>query len=196
MDGRLLHGRGHGQEAQAQEVNAKYFWLDLETLGLDPDTDPIIEYAFQITDKDLNTLATGGSIVQCPYLESALQQTDAFVIHMHTKNGLLAALREGAGDTGHNAYQIICDTVMAYTWDLGKPVFAGSTVHFDRTFLACQWSMPVEKLFHHRHYDVSSLKLERCDTLGREFAKGNAHRAMDDIVESLAQAREMRKDLT
>jgi len=64
---------------------------------------------------------------------------------------------------------------------------AGSSVHFDRTFLA--WFTPtLARNLSHRCYDVSAVKLF-CRSLGMpKLPPEEAHRAMPDILESMGHA--------
>ncbi len=67
-------------------------------------------------------------------------------------------------------------------------MLAGSSIHFDHAFLAVHMPRFAARLSH-RHYDVSAIKLF-CQSLGADkFPKAEAHRAKDDIAESIAHAK-------
>jgi len=64
---------------------------------------------------------------------------------------------------------------------------AGSSVHFDRTFLA-RFTPTLARNLSHRCYDVSAVKLF-CRSLGMpKLPPEEAHRAMPDILESMGHA--------
>jgi oligoribonuclease (3'-5' exoribonuclease) len=71
----------------------------------------------------------------------------------------------------------------------GWSALAGSSVHFDHGFIKHWWPQLASR-FSHRHYDVSAVKLF-CESLGMpRLPKAEAHRAREDILESIAHARE------
>jgi oligoribonuclease len=66
----------------------------------------------------------------------------------------------------------------------------GNTIGQDRRFLVRH--MPqLERFFHYRSVDVSTIKelARRWYPSLRSFAKGQTHRALDDIRESIAELR-------
>ncbi len=71
----------------------KLLWLDLETTGLDPAKNVILEVAVSVAD-----LAT--PFVATPIYHAVLvhhgQGLDPFIVDMHTKNGLLAECLESS----------------------------------------------------------------------------------------------------
>lgn len=74
-------------------MEAEYFlWVDLEMTGLDDTKDQIIEIAVIMTDRQLNIVAEGPSLViQCP--ESLLQGMDDWCTKTHTASGLVDKVR-------------------------------------------------------------------------------------------------------
>ena len=69
--------------------------MDLEMTGLDPDRDVIVEIATLITDDELNVIAEGPDLV-IHQPEELLQAMEPVVVEMHTKSGLLDAIRVSA----------------------------------------------------------------------------------------------------
>ena len=67
-------------------------WIDLEMTGLNPDQDAIIEIATIITDGELNVIAEGPTVI-INQPEMYLGKMNNIVQRMHTKNGLLDAVR-------------------------------------------------------------------------------------------------------
>ena len=158
-------------------------WLDIETTGLDPEKDQILELAIVITDSDLNILSTYQTVVSPQYGYDRLMND--FVREMHTKSGLLAEIGRGDGlvpwDVVTEALRFLPDYV-----EPKKTPLSGSTISFDRSFL--QVYMPeLDKYFHYRSIDVSSIK-ELCSLWYPEIelpTKKEVHRAYADILESI-----------
>ena len=167
----------------------KYLFLDLETTGLDQHRNRILECAAVVTDSNLEVIGKPFEMV-CNYDIDRGYAPDGFVQDMHEKNGLWEDCRKTSFtvvDLSNNLYDFIKQVP---EWEDKKPILAGATVHFDRRFLK-RWCENAEKLLGHRHLDTSSLKMIMVDVFGKPFEKGNAHRAMADVEESLAQAREI-----
>ncbi|MDA8044813.1 MAG: exonuclease domain-containing protein, partial [Actinomycetota bacterium] len=74
-------------------------WMDLEMTGLDPDRHVIVEIATLITDNDLQVVAEGPDIV-VRATEEELAAMDDVVVNMHTRSGLLPAIRASHVDLG------------------------------------------------------------------------------------------------
>lgn len=161
-------------------------FLDLETTGLTV-SDRVIEIAaIAVNGPTLEPLDEGvSSLVFCdPAILAHLNDT---VREMHTVNGLLAELAS-AGPSGSGE---VVRKVMTYLNQHGQPgqvPLSGSTVHFDRKFLAKQFPQ-IESWFHYRNFDVSTIKQEyrlRWPD-GGEPPKNGGHRAMADCHDSIAE---------
>lgn len=168
-------------------------WIDLEMTGLDPQRHVIVEVASLVTDDDLNIVAEGPSLVvhQPPV---ALAAMDDVVRDMHTRSGLLPEVEASTMDTAAAE----AATLAFLTEHIGAPrtvPLCGNSIGTDRRFLAAY--MPtVEDYLHYRSVDVSSVRelLERWNpaaVAGRP-QKGENHRALADIRESVAELRHYR----
>jgi oligoribonuclease len=162
-------------------------WLDLETTGLDPRRDAILEVAvaFATLDAPFDVSSTSNWVVFYP--RSAQVDLSPFILDMHGKNGLLEACA-AAVSTRMDVQRVILGLLSPAASKEDAPILAGSSVHFDHEFLKVH--MPaLAKAVSHRHYDVSAVKLF-CQSLGMpKLPKAEAHRAAADIVESIAHAR-------
>ena len=166
----------------------RLFWLDLETTGLDADQHEILEVAAVVTEADLTPVAHGSWVVWQP--ESALDQMPAVVRAMHESSGLLKAVRGPTssllGPVEARLRQFMEANLVLKT----APLCGNSIGTLDRPFL--RRHMPtILPLLHYRMVDVSSLK-ELVNRWAPQWAYGKkklAHRALDDVRESLDEAR-------
>jgi len=159
-------------------------WIDLEMTGLNPDTDKIIEIAVIVTDKNLNTL------VEFP--EIAIQQPDAILNSMdewntnqHNKSGLVERVKKSQYDEARAEQEVI--TFLEQYVPAGKSPMCGNSICQDRRFLF-RYMPKLEKYFHYRHIDVSTLKeLARRwkPSIMDGLEKESKHLALDDIKESI-----------
>lgn len=177
-------------------TKAKYLWLDLETTGLDPDDASILECAAIVTDGDLVPIGSGLEMV-LRYTREDLQMDrpyiSNYVLEMHAKSGLWEACH--ASTINHVNLTVGLNQIIdAHEWAEGKPILAGSTIHFDRKFLV-EWCFATHEKLHYRMHDVSSLRMAAIDLFGRDYPKSTElHRARADIEESLRLARELYED--
>lgn len=166
-------------------------WLDLETNGLDPNKNVILEVACARASllDPFNITKLYQSTVWFP--PDCVKDQDPFIIDMHTKNGLFAECGvPEAPDTWQVEAELLKLIPMVEDKD-ERTTLAGSSIHFDHEFLKV-WMPQLCKRLSHRHYDVSAIKIE-CQSLGMpRFKKAEAHRAWDDILESVDHAKQCR----
>jgi oligoribonuclease len=163
-------------------------WMDLEMTGLDPQRHTIVEIATLVTDDQLEVVAVGPDLV-VDVGPAELEQMDSYVRDMHTRSGLLAAIEASTvslADAGTATLEFLKEHApQRHTVPL-----AGNSIGTDRRFLAAH--LPeIDDWLHYRSVDVSSIK-ELCqrwypEALAGAPVKGSAHRAMDDIRESVAE---------
>lgn len=171
-------------------------WIDIETTGLDPQKDAILEVASVITDDALAEVARFEAVISREGLRTEFVDLDPAVRKMHTDNGLWE--QSGAGGwskewVDRQLSQLIKKFTPEQDGKPDKPQLAGSSVHFDRSFL--RLAMPLtDAALHYRHLDVSAL-----NEFARRFCPGvwegrpnlsePAHRAMPDILNSIEVCR-------
>ena len=163
-------------------------WMDLEMTGLDHTSDVIVEIATLVTDDELNIVAEGPDLV-IHQPDDVLAKMDPFVVDMHTKSGLLDQIKASTitlEEAGEQTLAFIREHApIARTVPL-----CGNSIGTDRRFLAA-YLPKIEEYLHYRSVDVSSLKelIRRWhpDVLTQRGWKQGAHRALDDIRESVAE---------
>jgi oligoribonuclease len=170
--------------------------MDLEMTGLDPDRHVIVEIATLITDDNLELLAEGPDlIVHASELE--LAEMDDFVTNMHTRSGLLGQITTSTLSLEEAGRQTMA-FLQEHIPEARSAPLCGNSIGTDRRFLAKQ--LPeIEEYLHYRSIDVSTLKelARRWHPTAFRSApkKGGAHRALDDIRESLEELRHYRSTL-
>lgn len=168
------------------DVSQRLIWIDLEMTGLVPETDAIIEIATIVTDKDLNVIAEG-PVFAVKQSDSTLAAMDAWNTKTHNESGLVKRIKE----EGVSMAVAEAKTIEFLSEHIGEGVspMCGNSICQDRRFLARQ--MPeLERYFHYRNLDVSTLKelAKRWKPEALEgFKKQNAHTALADIRESIAE---------
>ncbi len=163
-------------------------WMDLEMTGLDPARNVIVEIATLITDDDLAVTAEGPDLVVHAG-PAELKAMDPVVREMHTRSGLLAAI-EASTLTLEDAGRQTLEFLKSHIPTKGTVPLCGNSIGTDRRFLAAH--LPdIENWLHYRSVDVSTVK-ELCrrwypGVLAKAPDKKTAHRALDDVLESVAE---------
>lgn len=184
--------------SQNEKSNAKgqglLVWMDLEMTGLDPEKDAIIEMATVITDGQLQIVAKGPELVihQPP---ERFQLMDAWNQEHHKKSGLWDKVV--ASQINQEAAEQETMSFIAQHVDPRVSPLCGNSVYQDRRFLA-KYMPRLESYLHYRLIDVSTIKELGQRWYGEQakFSKSRgAHRAMEDILESIAELKNYRERL-
>lgn len=171
-------------------------WVDCEMTGLDLRRDVLIEVAVIVTDADLRTLDEGLDVViHAP--DEALDAMIPFVRDMHAGSGLTDAVRASTVDLGR-AEEMVLEYVKSHVPEPRSAPLCGNSIATDRGFLARD--MPtLDEHLHYRMIDVSSVKelAKRWypSVYHSQPAKGLAHRALADIMESIRELAYYRRTL-
>lgn len=168
-------------------------WIDLEMSGLDPDACQILEIATLITDGNLELIAEGPDIV-IHQQGHVLDAMDAWCTQQHGNSGLTAGVRASTVSLAEAEARTL-EFVRRHC-PPGKSPLCGNSIGHDRRFLIKH--MPqLAGFLHYRSVDVSSVK-----ELARRWypdlappRKGETHRALDDIRESIAELRHYREHI-
>jgi oligoribonuclease len=182
--------------AARDDGNDRLVWLDLEMTGLDVTRHVIVEIAALVTNGELEPLDDGIDIVvhQPP---AAFVEMDDFVRAMHTRSALLPAI-EASTVTLDDAGAQTLDYVRQHVVEAMTAPLCGNSIGVDRRFLDHQ--LPeLDRYLHYRSIDVSSFK-ELCrrwypEIYKKRPGKAEAHRALADIKESIAELRYYREHM-
>lgn len=165
--------------------------LDIETTGLDPNKGAILEIAIVLADKSFAPIKSFQSLVRPP--EGWWDLVDEKAVSMHSENGLWDAISseyltlDTPSEVARKAKQFLLDSGV----EGGQLPMTGSSIHFDRSWLATH--MPkLHSMFHYRNLDISSikefLKVVAPDLVYPKSTEPKAHRALDDVMETLIEA--------
>jgi oligoribonuclease len=170
------------------EAAPRLVWVDLEMTGLDPETCAIVEIATLVTDSDLTVLAEGPCLVIRPPDED-LARMSAFVRDLHVRSGLLERIESSTVTLAEARRETLA--FLEQHVPRGASPLCGNSVWKDRAFLE-RYMPDVVAFLHYRMIDVSTLK----ELVRRWYPpayhppkKKEAHRALDDIRESIEELR-------
>jgi oligoribonuclease len=164
--------------------------MDLEMTGLDPDRHVVVEIATLVTDDELNVVAEGPDLV-IHQPDTALAEMGDVVVEMHTKSGLLDAIRSSTVSLDQAGAETFA-FLQQHIPEARTVPLCGNSIGTDRRFLA-RYLPDIEEYLHYRSVDVSTVKelAKRWNPkiLNGAPAKKETHRALDDILESVAELR-------
>ena len=169
----------------------RLIWIDLEMTGLDTNNDSIIEIATIVTNSDLEVLAEG-PMLAIHQTDDVLAGMDEWNTRQHTGSGLVKRVRDSelsVADAERMTLEFLTELV-----EPGDSPMCGNSICQDRRFMARE--MPdLERFFHYRNLDVSSLKILAsmwAPAVAAGVKKTSSHLAMDDIRDSIAELRHYR----
>jgi oligoribonuclease len=164
--------------------------------GLDLARDVLIEIAVIVTDADLKPLDEGLDVVIHAH-DDILDNMVPVVHDMHSASGLTDLARASTLTLGEAERQVL-DYVRSHVPGVRTAPLCGNSIATDRSFLARDMPL-LDNHLHYRMVDVSSLKELARRWYPRVYqsqpAKGLAHRALADIIESIQELDYYRKTL-
>jgi len=186
----------------APAASHEFLWLDLETTGLDPMNGLVLEFAAVLCedargDDFAVTEQYAGAIHYPDHVIEQVKPDDVVKI-MHNKNGLWADVKASTTRV------VEVDTFLqqlaeSLTNRKRSIVLAGSSVHFDLAW--CRVHFPkFSQYLSHRVFDVTTLRRAvdawlpvKPGTPSVEWPFRDAHRALPDVLASIAECRVARR---
>ena len=156
------------------------YWIDMEMSGLNPEKERILEVALVITNTKFEVLETYETIVYQD--KSILNSMDDWCTKHHGESGLTAKVQHGAKEAVVEEHLI---SLFKKYDPKGNCILAGNSIGQDRKFID-KWMPKFAQCLHYRMLDVSSFKIVFENIYNKKFEKAKKHRAIDDILESLA----------
>jgi oligoribonuclease len=169
-------------------------WIDLEMTGLDTENDQIIEIATIVTDSELNILAEGPDL-SIKTDADVLGAMDSWNTRTHTESGLVEKCLSSTLSCRAAELQTL-EFLKQHVTSNASPM-CGNSICQDRRFL--HKHMPeLEKFFHYRHLDVTTLKIlgdRWYPGLSKQQNKITTHQALQDIRDSIDELKFWREHI-
>jgi|TARA_B110000046_G_scaffold152569_1_gene161804 oligoribonuclease len=167
-------------------------WIDLEMTGLIPERDVIIEIATVVTDANLNVIEEGPSLA-IHQNSDLLDGMDEWNTSQHNRSGLVKRVLESTISTAAAESQTL-EFLINYV-DQGASPMCGNSICQDRRFLY-NYMPNLEKFFHYRHIDVSTLKelaVRWKPSILSSSYKKSRHLALSDVYDSIDELKHYRE---
>jgi len=167
-------------------------WIDLEMTGLIPESDVIIEIATVVTDANLNVIEEGPSLA-IHQNNDLLDGMDDWNTNQHNQSGLVKRVIESKVSTAEAESQTL-NFLIKYV-DQGASPMCGNSICQDRRFLY-NYMPQLEKFFHYRHIDVSTLKelaVRWKPSIISSTYKKSRHLALSDVYDSIDELKHYRE---
>lgn len=166
--------------------SSRLIWVDCEMTGLDPEKHVLLEIATVVTDSNLRIIAQGPCFV-IKQGKAELSKMDSWCWKTHTKSGLLERMRK-EGISVKAAEKKTLSFLRRFCDKKTAPL-CGNTIGQDRRFLV-KYMPKLHDFFHYQSIDVSTVKQLARRWYGKKAeppAKKECHRALEDILESIAE---------
>lgn len=168
-------------------------WLDAETNGTDPSLGKkLLQVACLITDEKFNIVSDGFER-KVFYTEDEVknlkENTNDFVLEMHNKTDLWNKLTT-EGQLLSVIDKELFEEISKFSPEPGKTRLGGNSITLDRNFVRAFLPKSFEQLSH-QSYDMTSVSgfLRLCDPKFGSYEKKLAHDALEDIQESIDEAK-------
>lgn len=161
--------------------NTRLLWLDMEMTGLDVTKEVPIEIAAIVTDMQFNSLVQYHAVIRQP--ASYLEAMDDWNKRQHKQSGLVDLVPNGKDPAVVD--RELAALVRQY-FGTDRAILCGNSIAQDRLFIRA-YMTELEACLHYRTVDVTSWKVIFNEVYKRKFEKKDGHRALDDILESIAE---------
>ena len=186
-------------------ANENLVWVDIETTGLNPTYDEILEIGVMVTGPPPSFMVRNEvSVVIKPetsrFSRSRVESDKNLIPKFHLKNGLLAQVwEEGQFPRGRSDFLLGWLSVVT----AGAPgPMCGSSPQFDRSFLDAIVPGFTEKVWTYRNFDVSTLAELVAQLRGRQVVESISalngpvlHRSLPDLRDSVLFAHRLCAEL-
>lgn len=159
----------------------KFLWLDMEMTGLDVSKEVPIEVAAIATDSAFNELGLYHAVFKQP--KPYLDAMDEWNQRQHRETGLIDLVPGGKDPA------LVDAELAAFVkqhFGAERAVLSGNSIPQDRLFIR-KYMPETEATLHYRMVDVTSFKVIFNELYHQKFKKKDAHRALDDIRESIGE---------
>ncbi len=160
----------------------KFCFIDLETSGLNPLVDKILEVGCIITNDKLEEIETYSAV---PHQEIASLQMDSWCFETHTASGLLEEVAKSTIRLDEIEKDL--DKIMRRHFPVSRAALCGNSINFDKRFIETYMPIVARRL-HYRVIDVSSFMLGVSMYHGITIPKTRevtVHRVMPDLRDSI-----------
>ena len=166
-------------------------WVDLEMTGLDIEEDRITEIACLVTNGDLEILAEGPEIIIKQPI-SLIDQSNPILVETFINSGFAKKMKESKYDEKKAEGEVVA-FLKEHVDEKTSPL-CGNSVYMDRMFIN-RYMKNLDGYLHYRLIDVSTIKnlAHRWYPDIPKYEKKKAHRAMEDIRESINELKYYRK---
>ncbi len=157
----------------------------MEMSGLDPETCHVLEIATIVTDGALNVLEEGPELI-VHQADEVLDRMDEWNTSHHGASGLTAAVKASTISVADAERQTL--DFLARHCQPGTSPLCGNSIGQDRRFIV-RYMPALADFLHYRSVDVTSFKVVAGHWYPNlaPYPKGEQHRALDDIRESIAE---------
>jgi oligoribonuclease len=188
------------RSAPGRKNDPNWVWIDVETTGLWPDKDLLLEAGLIITTPELEQLYEGDWLIPPDDLVAAFDLADTHVQKMHEENGLWDALAECGGNP--TLAQVEQAIVAAITRNGATNGFlCGFNPAFDRKFLT-RYLPKAASLLHYRSVDMNAFRITgrawdvAMWSQPKDQNAAYTHRAFADTKDALDFARRVKVGLS
>lgn len=177
------------------------YWLDVETTGLDPQYNTLLEIAIVATkfNDRFDEIGEPVSTVFRYPVNLSFDQVHPDVLTMHAANGLWKESKAAAFSAGNlAAWDEILERIKSWGLEDEEGMLAGRSVHFDLQWLKAYAPDSVVDALNlsHRLFDLTAIKrfTELCG-VPENVDYESDHRALGDVQDDIKLARTLVWDL-